>query len=306
MTPPLPQIQVGEPILHESLAVFPLFAETGSQADYALSDAALEAGTVTVEEVSEEGSVPELAVHNEGSLRVLFIEGEELVGAKQNRILNTSVLVAAGTQARIPVSCVEADRWRYTSRRFGSAGRHASARLRRVLKKSVTSAARNRREHRSDQLGVWEEVARQQAALGAASPTSAMADTFEAYADRLETFREKTKYVDGAIGLAAAIGDQIVSIDLFDKPETCRRVWNRILSGLMLEALEAKSESVTAKSDDVRARIDQLRALPWEQVQAAGEGEEYRAASPRGDHATALVLQDTLVHGSAVYEVGSV
>ncbi len=87
---------------------------------------------------------------------------------------------------------------------------------------------------------------------------------------------------------------------------TCRRVWSRILSGLMLEALEAKSETVTAKSEDVRARIDQLRELHWEQVPAAGEGEEYRAASPRGDHATALVLENTLVHGSAVYEVASV
>jgi transposase len=46
---------------------------------------------VTVQEVSEGGSVPDLLVENSGDTRVLFLEGEELVGAKQNRILNTSV-----------------------------------------------------------------------------------------------------------------------------------------------------------------------------------------------------------------------
>jgi hypothetical protein len=87
-----PGIRVGNPICHESLGVFPLFAEPMGQVEYLLSDEVLRSGTVTVQEVSEGGSVPELMVENSGDIRVLFLEGEELVGAKQNRILNTSVL----------------------------------------------------------------------------------------------------------------------------------------------------------------------------------------------------------------------
>jgi hypothetical protein len=40
-------------------------------------------------------------------------DGEQLVGAKQNRILNMTVLVAAETEVTIPVSCVERGRWGY-------------------------------------------------------------------------------------------------------------------------------------------------------------------------------------------------
>ena len=76
---------------------------------------------LTVQEVSEGGSVPELLVDNMGDIRVLFIEGEELVGPKQNRILNTSILVAAKSKTKIPVSCVEHGRWGYKSKFFGSA-----------------------------------------------------------------------------------------------------------------------------------------------------------------------------------------
>jgi hypothetical protein len=91
----LTDIRIGQPASFGSLAVFPLFCEANRPVDYLLSDEAMEAGTVTVGEVSQQGSVPELSVQNRSAQRVLFLEGEQLVGAKQNRILNTSVLVPA-------------------------------------------------------------------------------------------------------------------------------------------------------------------------------------------------------------------
>jgi len=48
--------------------------------------------------------------------------------------------------------------------------------------------------------------------------------------------------VEGATGLAVAIGNKVVALDLFDKPATCRKVWNRLLSGLVLDALEAQPQ----------------------------------------------------------------
>ena len=54
----------------------------------------------------------------------------------------------------------------------------------------------------------------------------------------------------------------------------------------------------------VETPIQQLLAtagdLPWEQADAVGEGEEYRAESKWGDHASALTFADTVVHGSMV------
>src|SRR6202142_126463 len=137
-----PGIRVGNPICHESLTVFPLFTEPNGQVEYLLFDEALQAGSVTVQEVSEGGSVPDLLVENSGETRVLFLEGEELVGAKQNRILNTSVLLPARSKIKIPVSCVEQGRWAYKSKPFGSAGRHSPSRLRHMLKTTVSESLR--------------------------------------------------------------------------------------------------------------------------------------------------------------------
>ena len=78
----LPQVRVGEAVRYQSLSVFPLFDGSMAPVEYALSDEGLGAGAVTVEEVSEAGSVPDLLVENRGDVRVLFLEGEELWGRK--------------------------------------------------------------------------------------------------------------------------------------------------------------------------------------------------------------------------------
>src|SRR5690349_21572076 len=139
MTTTLPEVRVGEPVCHEGLAVFPLFSAEGHGVDYVLSEEALGAGSVTVEEVSEGGSVPNLLVSNGGDTSVLFLEGEELRGAKQNRVLNTTVLIAAGAKTTIPVSCVEQGRWRYRGRTFSSGG-HSSSKLRHLIKGATSSS----------------------------------------------------------------------------------------------------------------------------------------------------------------------
>jgi hypothetical protein len=58
------------------------------------------------------------------------LAGEELVGSKQNRIVNTTMLIQAKSTPVIPVSCVEQGRWNYRSPRFSSEERIMSPALR--------------------------------------------------------------------------------------------------------------------------------------------------------------------------------
>jgi len=295
----LPEVHVGDPLRHEALSVFPLFGPANGRADYLLSDEALAAGAVTVEEVGQTGSVPTLVVTNQADSLVLFLEGEELRGAKQNRVLNTSVLVGARTKTTIPVSCVEQGRWRYTSASFGHSGSHSSSKLRHILKESVSRSAKEGRGHDSDQGEVWKEVSRQMQSLGAASATGAMADTYGAHRQRLDEFTQRLQYVEGASGLAVAVGGKLVSVDLVDKPATCRKVWGRLLTGMVMDALEAGPTEEQLGKEKVQEALVGLRGVPWQQTQTVGVGEEYRSDT-EGRHASALVLDESVIHGSLV------
>lgn len=295
----LPEVRIADRICHGALAVFPLFTESKTSVDYLLSDEAISAGSVTVEEISESGSVPTLLVDNRADSAVLFLEGEELRGAKQNRVLNISLLVAPKNRTAIPVSCVEHGRWRHLSKHFAS-GSYSSSKLRHILKKTVSRSAREGHGHTSDQGEVWKEVSRQMGSLGSHSPTGAMADTYDAFQGRLAEFREKLKYVEGASGLAVAVGSKVVSVDLFDKASTCQKVWNRLLEGVVLDALEEGTVEASAEAEQVRGMLAALQDASWQKAPGIGLGEELRADLEDDRHASALIRDETVVHGSLI------
>ena len=294
-----PDVRVGAALRLESACVFPLFSDQVSHAHYRLAPDALADESLVVEEVSEGGSVPELFVENKGDSRVLFLEGEELVGAKQNRVLNTSLFVPARSRMKVPVSCVEEGRWGYLSNTFSSSGSHVHSQLRAKLRRSVSDSVRQSGRHTSDQAGVWTEVGMLSAKYAVDSPTSSLADAHRAYAREKEEVRSKMPYVKGASGLALAVRGRLVAIDLFDRPETCERVWDRMLSSLFFELRGASAEEVTLDPEVVSESVNRLAAGPWESTPPAGEGEEFRS-EVAGEQGCLLTLDEDLVHGSLV------
>jgi hypothetical protein len=299
MSAPFPTVLVGQPVRHQAISVFPLFTDSDGSIDYLLSDEAIGAGAIEVQEVSEGGSVPELLVENKGHTRVLFIEGEQLIGAKQNRILNTSVLIAANSRVKIPVSCVEQGRWAYRSKHFGSSDMHSPSKLRHTLKKSVNFSLSKGEGHRSDQGGVWKEVAELAADLEVGSATGALSDSFAAYETRTTDVLSQLPYPEGATGMAVAIGGRVVALDVFDKPATLAKAWRRLLRGFALESagLPPATEQVTVAH--VEELVTTMTTAAWSQVPPVGEGDEFRADT-NAAHASALTLAGALVHGSVL------
>ena len=69
--------------------------------DDILLEETVAAGSVVVDEVGS-GVVSRMLLHNLGDHPVVLVDGEQLVGARQNRILNTTILVPARTRLEIP------------------------------------------------------------------------------------------------------------------------------------------------------------------------------------------------------------
>lgn len=94
-----------EPTRFRNLTIFPLIEENGSQPDYLTLDEALAQNCAKITEVSEGGSVPELRFVNDGGKRVFLLDGEEVIGAKQNLVFSVSIMAPAGKTIILPVSC---------------------------------------------------------------------------------------------------------------------------------------------------------------------------------------------------------
>ncbi|MBI5192508.1 MAG: hypothetical protein HZA08_03570 [Nitrospirae bacterium] len=97
--------RVNEPQTYENLTIFPLFREEAPGTYYLMLDEALKKGIVTVTEVNDTGRFAELWLRNDADIPILLLDGEELAGAKQDRILNASILVPAETAMTDPKLC---------------------------------------------------------------------------------------------------------------------------------------------------------------------------------------------------------
>ncbi len=102
-------LRVGEPDLAGPLTVFPIFGPA-PQLEYVAFAQGRTAGVI-IKELESGPSVRDLVVDNPTRTAVLLYEGEEVLGAQQNRNFDTSVLIPAGERLQVPVSCMEAGRW---------------------------------------------------------------------------------------------------------------------------------------------------------------------------------------------------
>jgi hypothetical protein len=247
---------------------------------YQTLDEALAAGTLEITEVGEGGSVPLLKLLNRGADPVFLMAGEQLVGAKQNRILNTSLLAAARGELTIPVSCVEAGRWRYQSPKFASPGTMSHGKLRRLLSRRVYESALRGRGAISHQGEVWDEVGRKLGCLGSCSPSAALQQTYEDFRIRLDGLVRGLSLPAGCAGGVFAIGGRITGMDFFDQPVTLGKLWPKLVRAYALDALEERGAATPPLAcDSVRGWLQRLADVPSHVSKSPGLGHDVRLRS---------------------------
>jgi hypothetical protein len=228
---------VGEPQVAGPLAVFPVFGPEPRLEYRALAEA-IELGAF-VKELDAGASVGELDVHNPTDLPFLIYEGEEVLGAQQNRTFDTSVLIDAGRRALLNVSCVEQGRW--DSSRHGEALRPspqaADPSLRRTKRQTANVRAAAGESVRADQMQVWHEVGARLAEHGMASTTAALSDVYDGHRDELAKVVSRVSHVDGQVGAVAMASGRPIALDLVSRPNVFAALLPRLAQGYALDAL---------------------------------------------------------------------
>jgi len=280
----------------QSLRVVPILGPSHEQPPYEL----LRPETfnfVKVTEISEAGSVPTLHVENALDVRVFLMDGQELVGAKQNRVLNTDVIVPAHSKLSIPVSCVEQGRWRPVSGQFRH-GKSSHLAMRQRKMGRVHDALKEGRGHDADQAEVWNEVAACLKLSVAASPTNALSDAYAKRDHELTEFRSSLRMPEQAVGIAVFHGGKFQGLDLFDRHSTLKYFWESLLDSYAIDFLsvpvDPAAPAQSAEGDVIRQHLDRAVAGRWENFPSPGEGADWRLEDEQLTGA-ALIWEDKVV-----------
>src|SRR5438128_3742177 len=210
-------LRLGSPQTAGRLTLLPVFND-GPGLEYVTFADAQKEGTAEITEVGWLGAVSTLAVKTSSKVPVLMIDGEILVGLKQNRVLNTTILVPAKTTLKVPVACVEAGRWRHATSKASRADYALSPKIRAMKRHSVTLSARAFGTFAADQGVVWDEVAGSLGDLGVDSETLAYSDIEKQRRPEIEDRLSHLQPEPGQPGGLALVGGEAGAFDLFDQP----------------------------------------------------------------------------------------
>jgi hypothetical protein len=269
------RFQLGEPVVLGGVVVAPLFPRHTPRRAYVTADVAIPLG-FRVTEFDGAGSVPELLALNPLDRDVLLYDGEELVGAKQNRILNVTVLAAAGSETRIPVSCVEEGRWSARSATFAAAPQTAYPELRR---RKAERLAADPLALGAAQGVVWDEVRAKAQRTDVQSATGAHDDLYRRHERDLRSLEDAFPLQPGQCGAVLALGEKL-ALDVVSRPDAWARLHARIVRGYALDAREHRGGK--AASTAVLDRfLAEVATAPRSRRASAGLGEDVRLRSDR-------------------------
>jgi hypothetical protein len=278
------------------LQVFGLRWPSESQLGYRTLDELMAAGALEVTEISEGGSVPTLRVTNKSDFMTFLMAGEQLIGAKQNRVLNVSLMVPASTSLDIPVSCVEAGRWHHRSAKFASGGSMSHGILRKMMSKQTHLGHRSGGTPTSDQMAVWNEVSRKLSAMGSTSPSREFDQVYQDNAARLNDLSSRLQPPAGCHGVLFAVAGKIEGADLFDQPATLAKLWTKLVRGYALDAMElGESEAPPITTEDGSRWLQAAAGAKTESYPSPGIGRDVRLEA-NALSGSALVVDEQAVH----------
>lgn len=298
----LKRLQVGEVQSCANLSVVPLLTDETAEPRYLLMQDAMAQGLLVIEEVSEAGSVNTVKATNKSTMPVLLPDSEELVGAKQNRVLNVSILLAPMTTTLIPVTCVEEGRWstreraRQRALAFEASAYMLHAEVRAAKSEQVYRARRKHGEALADQAAIWTEVRRKQREFAYYSPTNALHDVYEHRRHDIESYLSAFSPLPRQVGAVFAVNGEIIGIEVFDSPATFHKMFPKLLRSYALTAMSsARQKARAVRTDEVQEFLNTVANAPTEPFQPVGLGREVHLNDARVS-GCALLYEEQLVH----------
>ena len=220
----LRRLRPAEPWREGRVEIVPLSLEgDGSPAPVLLTREAVERGVLEIVERGQ-GVVQELLAWNKGDAPVAILEGDTLVGCKQNRVVAHSVIVAPGTSVVVPVGCMEHGRWHHESRTFSVGDVKMSPHVRRHTVADVKQATLSGHGPTLNQGRLWQDVERELEATGAFSSTS---DYYRVVEQEGERARERARGLEprpGQVGALVLADGILVGLEASGH----HRLWGRL------------------------------------------------------------------------------
>ncbi len=152
----------------------------------------------------------------------------------------------------------------------------------------------------SDQTMIWNKVAGKRAALSVGPESGPMHEAYAKYEGDINDYIKHFRTIDGQVGALFAINGVIIGADIFDKHQTCEKLFPKLVKSYALDAIAsrdaAKSHAaVTARQAREFLHSALAKGVSVSDYASPGEGRDVRIKGTR-INGSSLVDRGTPVH----------
>ena len=261
---------------HEWLTIHPLLSPNETGLGYDLLADAIAAGTLTITELGS-ATVPELGAVNQGDRDVLILDGEQFIGARQNRMASRTILLPARSRTKIPVNCMEQGRWHSVSDQFAPSPMHSPSKVRRHNRRREAERAQVGRVAGPSMLSesqghVWSEIEHMSMDFGESSATGALNEVAHRKGRDMKTWSASFPSVAGQVGILAFIGTDPLGLDVVGDATLYRRLHDRLIGGYIQDALRVRGANGGPDPEAVQAFLGGVRSANRVEAPTVGCG----------------------------------
>jgi hypothetical protein len=280
-------IRLGQNKNFGNLSIIPIFGELKfRRQDIKTFDTLSSLGLTEASEISESGLVNTIRVLNKSESYLAIFDNDIIIGAKQNRVSKSTVLIPPHEAINLPVYCVERGRWSYDNNRSFRKSEQSLSPLIREKKMMMMKSGRTD----SIQNEVWNDVDNLSYKLNAFSSTDSFTEVVgnRDYKDEnlLLEFIQQTN----ALGYLVATGEKIFGELFYDEP-TCRQQSLKSVKSWLADATDSKNVGCIMKGS---IKEDLINA-EWHPVKSIGVETTYEASGVK--QGQSVLLQGSFVHG---------
>ena len=286
---------------HKNLTVFPLIGRN-NLSDLTTFHQAINDESLEVSEISDQGSVPSLNVHNKNLTPVFIIDGQTITGKKlkQNRIITVSTLIPETSSMKLSVLCSERGRWSRTDREFASrdSSMFAKARFSKMetMSQRANGSSNESYDKSADQQQTWEQINRKFSSFNDYSSSESMQDIYKNKENILAEFEKELTMPENAVGCIFAIGNRVLGFELFSSHQLFADLYPQLLKSYALDAIERKNRNNNQPSlDDAKKIIHDADNSLAKQCKNSGLGNLF-TINTNDICATILMLDDKIIH----------
>lgn len=239
---------------------------------------------VKVNELTDEGVVSRVEVHNESEFNLLILDGEAIKGAKQNRIAEKSVIIPPFSCETIPVNCVEKNRWNYEeSAEFSKSDFVLNPKIR----ETKANLMKNNLEA-SIQSEVWNQIDNLSEKLDSRSYTNDLGEILDKsrfsadfdYFDKLSD-KEFNGYIVQGAGRSF--------VEVFFSEKTCKSNVKKSLNGWLADADEDVYEDINTNQP-----LYNFLETIWDKENSIGVEDNY--SSDEKHNGRSVFFENKLIH----------